>query len=87
MSSGRFVNYSKMFKCDANSAVLQVVEDFSSKIDVATPMQIHEVIDGHHRDMIRYRTAQDAGYRKVVSALRDYLKKLDKKHDIERACK
>ena len=64
-----------------------MVEDFSSKIDDATPMQIHEVIDGHHRNMIRYRTAQDAGYRKVISALKQYMNMLDKKHDIERMCK
>ncbi|KAF2195155.1 TPR-like protein [Zopfia rhizophila CBS 207.26] len=67
-----------------NNVIGKVVEDFSSKIDDATPMQIHEVIDGHHRNMIRFRTAQDAGYRKVISALKQYMNMLDKKHDIER---
>jgi hypothetical protein len=62
-----------------------VVEDFSSKLDEG-PMQMHEVIDGHHRNMIRFRTAGDAGYRKVVGALKQYMNMLDHKHDIERIC-
>jgi hypothetical protein len=66
---------------------MQIVEDFSSKIDDASPMQIHEVIDGHHRSMIRFSSSQDAGYRKVVSALKYYMNMLDQKHDIERRCK
>ncbi|KAF2477726.1 TPR-like protein [Lindgomyces ingoldianus] len=67
-----------------NNVIGKIVEDFSSKIDDATPMQIHEVIDGHHRNMIRFRTAQDSGYRKVISALKQYMNMLSKKHDIER---
>jgi tetratricopeptide (TPR) repeat protein len=66
-----------------NNVLGKVVEDFSSKLD-ESPMQMHEVIDGHHRDMIRFRTAGDAGYRKVVSALKQYMNMLDHKHDIER---
>jgi len=50
-------------------------------------MQMHEVIDGDHRSMNRYSSAQDAGYRKVASALKHYMNKLDRKHDIERMCK
>ncbi|ORY01060.1 hypothetical protein BCR34DRAFT_101413 [Clohesyomyces aquaticus] len=34
--------------------------------------------------MIQFRTAQDAGYRKILSALKEYMKKLGKEHDIER---
>ncbi|KAF2794061.1 hypothetical protein K505DRAFT_361425 [Melanomma pulvis-pyrius CBS 109.77] len=64
----------------------KIVEDYSSKIPDITGMQIHEVIDGDHRSMNRYSTAQDARYRKVISALRHYMNKLDKKHGIERMC-
>ncbi|RYP73986.1 hypothetical protein DL771_003297 [Monosporascus sp. 5C6A] len=66
-----------------NNALGKVVEDFSSKLDDG-PMQIHEVIDGHHRNMIRYSTAQDPGYRKVVSALKQYMNMLGPKNDIDR---
>lgn len=64
----------------------QIVSDLSSKIENAPHCQ-HEMIDGNHRSMIRYRTADAPGYRQVVSALKHYMKKLDKAHDIERACK
>lgn len=49
-------------------------------------MQTHENIAANHRNMIRYPTAQDPGYRKVIGALRQYMNMLDKKHDIERMC-
>ena len=62
------------------------MSDLSSKIENAPNCQ-HEMIDGNHRSMIRYRTADASGYRQVVSALKYYMKKLDKAHDIERACK
>ncbi|KAF2739536.1 TPR-like protein [Polyplosphaeria fusca] len=67
-----------------NNVVGKVVEDYSSKIDGFDELQVHEVIDGNHRTMCQFRTPQDAGYRKVVNALRAYMNKLDRKHDIER---
>ena len=68
-----------------NNVIKKVVEDFSSKLDEG-PLQQHEVIDGHHRSMIRFRSAADPGYRKVVGALKQYITMLDRKHDIERIC-
>jgi hypothetical protein len=51
------------------------------------PMQRHEVIDGHHRTMVQFRTPRDSGYRKVVSALKYYTTMLGTQHDNERMCK
>jgi hypothetical protein len=70
----------------SNTASSQIVEDFSSRLD-DRPMLKHEVIDAHHRNMVKYSTAQDPGYRKVVAALRDYMNDLGHEADIERACK
>jgi hypothetical protein len=55
-------------------------------IDDVTIFCTHEVIDGNHRSMVQYATTQDHGYRKVISALKRYISKLDKKYDIERLC-
>lgn len=64
---------------------IQVVEDFSSKID-ETPLQQYEKLDGNHRTMIQFRSAQEDGYRSIVGALKYYMTMLDAKHDAERRC-
>ncbi len=49
-------------------------------------MQTVEVIDASHRDMARFRTENDAGYRQVLGALRYYISNLDKDDEVERRC-
>lgn len=49
-------------------------------------MQIVETIDASHRDMARFRSDQDAGYRQVAGALRHYTSILAPKHDADRRC-
>ena len=53
-------------------------------------MQIVEVIDASHRDMARFRSDKDPGYRQVTAALRNYIsiiKDKGEKDDAERKCK
>jgi hypothetical protein len=53
-------------------------------------MQIVEVIDANHRDMARFRSEHDPGFRQVTAALRHYIstiKSKGKEDDIERKCK
>lgn len=64
---------------------MQVVEDFSSKID-ETPLQQYEKLSGNHRTMIQFRSPQEDDYRRVVSALKYYMTMLDARHDAERRC-
>jgi hypothetical protein len=49
-------------------------------------MQVVETIDASHRDMARFRSDLDAGYRQVAGALRHYTSKLAPKHDADRRC-
>ena len=70
----------------SNMASSQIVDDHSSRLD-DRPTLKHEVIDAHHRNMVKFSTSQDAGYRKVVAALRDYKNDLTPKADAERICK
>jgi len=50
-------------------------------------MQIVETIDASHRDMVRYRSEEDPGYRQIASAFRKYITALAAGHDAERTCK
>ena len=53
-------------------------------------MQIVEVIDASHRDMARFRSDKDPGYRQVTAALRNYIsiiKHKGEEDDAERKCK
>jgi hypothetical protein len=67
----------------------EVVDDWSSRFD-DHPMQTVEVIDASHRDMARFRSEQDPGFRQVIAALRNYIsiiKEKGKEDDVERSCK
>lgn len=53
-------------------------------------MQTVEIIDASHREMARFRSDQDHGYRQVKSALGNYIsiiKNLGKNDDEDRKCK
>lgn len=49
-------------------------------------MQIVETINASHREMARFRSNQDAGFRQVAGALRHYISQLEPKHDTDRRC-
>jgi hypothetical protein len=50
-------------------------------------LQQYEKLDGNHRTMIQFRSAQEDGYRSIVGALKYYMTMLDAKHDAERRCR
>lgn len=64
----------------------QVVEDYSSKLG-GHPNLKWEVIDGSHRKMVQFKSANDPGYRQVGGALKGYMNSLTEEHDAERECK
>ena len=70
---------------ESGADYLQVVDDFSSKFD-ENPMQIVETIAASHRDMARYRSNADPGYRQIAGALRRYMFNLAPANDAERIC-
>ena len=49
-------------------------------------MQIVETIDASHRDMVRFRSEDEPGYRQIASSLRKYTTALAPGHDAERIC-
>jgi hypothetical protein len=67
------------------TSLSQVVDDFSSQFD-ENPMQVVETIDASHRDMVRFRSHLDHGYRQVVGVLRKHISLLAPIHDAERVC-
>ena len=64
------------------SSVLQVIQDFSSKID--HPLEVLETIDANHMQMARFSGINDSGYRKVRRALAGYTNQIKEGETISR---
>jgi hypothetical protein len=53
---------------------LQVVDDFSSKLDLPRAIETVESIDADHMQMARCRSRDDAQYRAVVGVLKKFVR-------------
>jgi hypothetical protein len=51
------------------------VDDFSSKLDLPEALETVESIDADHRQMVRYSSKHDQGYRAVLSILKAFVQK------------
>jgi hypothetical protein len=56
--------------------VAQVVDDFSSKLDVAEELETVESLDANHMQMARCRDRSDPQYRAVIGVLRQFLRRM-----------
>ncbi|KAF2468687.1 WD40 repeat-like protein [Lindgomyces ingoldianus] len=52
---------------------VQVVDDFSSKLDLPRSLETVESIDANHMQMARYNSKDDQGYRAVCGVLRSFI--------------
>lgn len=52
----------------------QVVDDFSSKLDLPLNIQTVESVDADHRQMTKFASSEDAGYRAIVSVLKKFIR-------------
>ncbi|KAH8707490.1 hypothetical protein GQ44DRAFT_817509 [Phaeosphaeriaceae sp. PMI808] len=50
--------------------IVQVVDDFSSKLDLPRTLETVESIDANHMQMVRYSSRDDQGYRAICGVLR-----------------
>lgn len=84
LPEGRFWIHTFQERRPMNNMIGKIVEDFSSKIDWQP--QRYETLDGNHRNMIQFVSAQEHSYRRIVSAFKFYMARLDIRHDEEREC-
>lgn len=56
------------------TAGCQVVDDFSSKLDLPSALETVETIDADHSQMIKFADREDAGYRAVSGTLRKFIR-------------
>lgn len=52
----------------------QVVDDFSSKLDLPRPLETVETIDADHRQMARCGDRSDAQYRAIFGVLEHFIR-------------
>lgn len=52
----------------------KVVDDFSSKLDLPQTLETVESIDASHRQMARYNSKNDQGYRAISSVLKSFIR-------------
>lgn len=53
----------------------QVVDDFSSKLDLPSTLETVETIEADHREMARYSSREEEGYRAILGVLRDFVRR------------
>lgn len=59
----------------AQKLTSQVVDDFSSKLDLHSGLETVESIDANHREMARCRSTDDPRYRAIAGVLRQFVRK------------
>ena len=61
---------------------MQVVDDFSSKLDLAREIETVESIDANHMQMARCSSTSDTNYRQILGVVKQYLKNSELRHGI-----
>ena len=54
---------------------MKVVDDFSSKVDLASVQETVETIDANHMQMTKYSSRDDSGYRAVSGVLKAFIER------------
>lgn len=56
---------------------MKVVDDFSSKVDLASEQETVETIDANHMQMTKYCSKDDSGYMMVLGVLKRFIARLN----------
>ena len=58
------------------------MDDFSSKLDLPKEIETVESIDANHRQMTKFCSKDDSGYRAISGVIKNFIRKEMNKNDI-----